>query len=77
MVAVKLVTVIPTDRHLVLEVPFEVPAGDAEVIILSRLPQRHGNGLALLRYLRGRQFEPRRSAEQIDCQIEEERRAWE
>ena len=78
MYAVKLDTIIPQNRHLVIQVPNEMPIGDAEVIILSKLGNQQGNGQALLRYLRERRLSPRyrRSADEIDAQIEQERSAW-
>ncbi len=78
MYAVKLDTAIPHNRHLVIQLPNDVPIGDAEVIILSKPKIQQGNGQALLRFLRERRLPPqhRRSAAEIDAQIEQERHAW-
>lgn len=78
MYAVKLNTVIPQDRQLLITVPGEVPVGDAEVIILSQPATKRANGDRLLRYILEQKLssDHRRSAADIDSYIEQERDAW-
>jgi len=78
MYAVRLDTVIPKSRRLAITVPAEMPTGNAEVIILSKPRTQQGNGGVLLRHLLQHRLAPehRRSAAEIDAQIEQERNAW-
>ncbi|HRI56936.1 MAG TPA: hypothetical protein PK170_07550 [Anaerolineae bacterium] len=79
MVAVRLDAVIPRSRKLAITVPTEIPVGDVEVIIVSRLKTRQSNKQTLLQYLRQHRLAPehRRSAADLDTYIEQERTAWE
>ena len=78
MVAVKLDTITPRSRRPAITVPAEIPVGRAEVIILSKAELQQGNGQALLRYLEQHRLaaDHRRSAVELDAQIEAERSAW-
>lgn len=79
MYAVRLQTVIPENRRLVVSLPADTPTGVAELIILSTATQPAGNGAAILRFLTDRQWQPvnRRTAAELDRQVREEREAWE
>lgn len=78
MYAVRIETVIPEDRRLVVTLPADAPVGAAEVIILSTARRTDQTGADLLRYLDSRIVPAyRRSAAELDRQINEERAAWE
>lgn len=79
MYALRLQTIIPESRRLVVSLPADAPTGAAEVIILTPEAQPAGNGATILKFLAERQSQPgyRRTAAEIDRQIREERDAWE
>ena len=79
MYALRLQTIIPESRRLVVSLPADAPTGAAEVIILTSEAQSTGNSATILKFLAERQWQPgyRRTAAEIDRQIQEEREAWE
>lgn len=78
MYALRIQTVIPKSRCIVVSLPDDAPTGVAEVIVLAT-DRLAGNGHAILQHLRARQWRPthRRTDREIDQQIQEERNAWE
>ncbi len=79
MQAIKLTAEIGPDDHLALTVPPEIPQGIVEVIILADAAQ----GVAPISSLReffdeiDRLPSPRRTKEEIDQYLAEERASWE
>ena len=80
MQAIKLTAVIPPDRRLVLQVPDEMPTGEAEIVVLAKENGGGtGSGKCLAEYLAslsGRHGATR-TKEHIDRQLREERDCWE
>ena len=79
MHAIKLQVVVPENRELTITLPLEVPPGSAEVIVL--VPEQEARGSNVTEVLRlvdeWRATHPgRRSKEEIDRYLEEERASW-
>jgi hypothetical protein len=72
-------------EHRTVQLPLDVPAGPAEVIVLLSSPPTSSAGEdsprneALFRFLETMQKvdQPRRSKEEIDAELAEERATWE
>ena len=79
MNAVKLQAVVSENRELKITLPPEVPLGVVEVIVLIPEPEPKGSGVeSMLRLVEEwRATHPvRRSKEEIDRYLEEERASW-
>ena len=79
MRAVKLNVVITDDHKLSLELPADIPAGPAEVVVLVPEPKSDQSTSSLMDFLEKleQSDHPRRSKEEIDRYLEEERNSWE
>jgi hypothetical protein len=82
MHAVKLKTHIGPDHRIELQVPAELPEGDAEVILLvpDKLPREEAEQRRYLAELFSSidaSDRPRRSKEEIDRYLAKERASWE
>ena len=79
MNAIKLQVVVPESRELKITLPPEVPPGVAEVIVLVPEQEPKASNLdAILRLVEEwrRKHPGRRSKEEIDRYLEEERASW-
>ena len=77
MRAVKLDSVVPKNRQLLLTVPSEIPSGPVEVLILAK-ETSGARQVSLIGFLDGLASEPAssRSAEAMESAIATERDAW-
>jgi hypothetical protein len=79
MNAIKLEVIVPEDRQLTITLPSEIPPGKAEVIVLAAEPaKKESNVHALLDLVQEwRKNHPgKRTKEEIDQYLEEERTSW-
>lgn len=78
MSAVRIQVVVPEDRKLTISLPQDVSPGRAEVIVLTASPGLGPSAAALLDLVDvGRARHPhRRSQEEIDRYLAEERSSW-
>lgn len=79
MNAIKLQVVVPESRELKITLPPEVPPGAAEVIVLVPEQEPRGSNVEAILHLvdEWRAKHPgRRSKEEIDRYLEEERASW-
>ena len=79
MSAVRIQVVVPEDRQLTISLPHEVTPGEAEVIVLTRRAGHAAGVAALLDLVDSwrRQHPHRRSKQDIDRRLDEERGAGE
>lgn len=82
MQAYKLEAIVPPDHQLSITLPDSFPAGEAEIIVLTKSVQSaatteatHGNLKSFSTWLKQQPATPR-SREEIDAQIREERDSW-
>lgn len=77
MRAVKLDSVVPENRQLLLTVPLEIPSGPVEVLILAK-ETANARQVSLLGFLDALASEPAssRSAEAMESAVATERAAW-
>lgn len=78
MQAIKLKTRIGRDRRIEIELPPEVPEGEAEVIVLVDDPISEPSEVSLRAFFEELDRSPhkRRTKEEIDRYIAEERASW-
>lgn len=79
MQTIKLHAPISQDHKIVLQLPADVTAESAEVIVLIASPSASSVGRSLEEYLaeRDRADRPRLSGQEVDRWIDNERNAWE
>lgn len=78
MSAVRIQVVVPENRQLTITLPRQVAPGAAEVIVLSRGSNQEAGAAALLDLVDAwrAQYPRRRSKDQIDRYLAEERDSW-
>lgn len=76
MYAVKFEADIPESHHLVLEIPQEIPAGHAEILVTSVGQSKTGIAGALA-FLKAHPLERKSSSTEIEERITNERNSWE
>lgn len=79
MHAIKIDTTIPEDHRLIIELPQDLPPGEAQVLVFSGSKPPQGTGRDILAFLRENPLPEGscRSPEEMEADIKSERDAWE
>ena len=79
MHAIKIETIIPSDHRLIIDLPHDIPLGEAQILVFCGPSKPQGTGREILEFLRENPLPEtsRRSYEEIEADIQAERDAWE